>query len=44
MISDYLLWKARDLTIYAGRRAEKSGTVVDMNFDLARTGIGSPTK
>ena len=37
MISEYLLWKVRDLTIHAGRRAEKSGTVIDMNFDLART-------
>ena len=37
MISEYLLWRARDLTIYAGRRAEKSDTVVDMNFDLAGT-------
>ena len=56
MISEYLLWRASDLTIHAGRRAEKSGTVVDMNFDLAKNlhiqtesrvelrGTGSPIK
>ena len=37
MISEFLVWKARDLIIHAGRRAEKCDTMVDMNFDLAST-------
>lgn len=37
MIRGYLLWKASNLIIHAGRRADAFGTMVNILVDLART-------